>query len=124
MNELSDNQRDGYIDTEMMDAMLRETFEGMFESSQEELSDGLQNMELETEYDSTNAFTQKVWRYPITISLGMTQIPKEDLASLKENDLISLDQSVDLPIILKTTAGKSFKGKLGKLRGCYAIKLI
>lgn len=122
-NEIPDNKVDHYIDTEMMDEMLRETFEGVFEDSQQESSDGLQNMELETVNDSTIPPTQKAWRYPITVSIGMAQIPEEGLASLQKDDLIPLDQACDMPIMLKTPEGKFFKGKLGKLRGHYAIKL-
>ena len=93
-------EEDRFIDSDLMDQMLQETLEFVSEEKQEVASLSLE------------------------ILIGSTEVPAEQIHQYREGDLITLDQELSEPVTLTTAEGQIFKGKLGKLKEHYAIRLV
>lgn len=100
--QLNDDQ---FIDADLMEQMLQETFEA---SSQ----------------DPSFSSSEELSTYPVKIVLGTVQISDETRQQYTPGDLIVLEQPSSTPVTLITQKGQTFKGKLGQIKKNYALRLI
>ena len=107
-------QEDRFIEADLLEQMLRETLEAIHQEDRPS----------ETEPSSTTHPSSKSFSGLLTIRIGSTQVPAEQIQHYTEGDLIVLDQNLSEPITLTTPDNQRFQGKLGKIREHYAVRIV
>ena len=95
-------EEDRLIDSDLMDRMIQETFEYAYEEISEE---------------------QETASATVEILIGSAHIPAGQIQKYREGDLIPLDQKLSDPVSIILADGEIFKGRLGKVKENYAIRL-